>query len=79
MERWMAAVLLFSLFMAGVLALFASPLPDGLERVAMDQGFAGNASGKEQFPIILESLAGIAGTLIVFCVAVAAGKALEKR
>ena len=79
MERSLMVVLLLSLFMAGVLALFASPLPDGLERVAMDQGFAGNASGKEQSPIISSSLAGIAGTLIVFCVAVAAGKALEKR
>jgi cobalt/nickel transport system permease protein len=38
-----AAVLLFSLLLAGVVSWFASSSPDGLERVAEDKGFSDTA------------------------------------
>lgn len=43
-SRFYLAVAAACLFVAGVLALFASGAPDGLERVAEDQGFADAAT-----------------------------------
>ena len=76
-KRWWAIGLLVALVVA-LLSPLASPYPDGLERVAEDQGFAGQAQdapyevipdyafpgvGDERVATIL---AGLAGTLIVF-------------
>ena len=43
-SRFYLAVAAVCLLVAGVLALFASSAPDGLERVAEDQGFADAAA-----------------------------------
>ncbi|MDQ0287260.1 cobalt/nickel transport protein [Desulfofundulus luciae] len=72
--------LLVALAIAAFLSPFASPSPDGLERVAEDKGFLHLAEGKELihalmpdyvFPGIASeglatSLAGLVGTLLVF-------------
>ncbi|MBE3588018.1 MAG: PDGLE domain-containing protein [Thermoanaerobacteraceae bacterium] len=72
--------LLVALAVAALLSPFASPSPDGLERVAEDQGFLHLAEGKELihalmpdyvFPGIAHeglatALAGVVGTLLVF-------------
>ena len=70
--------LLIILFIAGGVSIFASSQPDGLERVAMDQGFFGLQLDVSQgiiedylIPSIAPewlalSLAGISGTLVVF-------------
>ncbi len=73
--------LLVALFLALVLSPFASSWPDGLEKVAEDKGFLEKGEVEPVFtsPIpdyawpglksekIATSAAGIAGTLIVFC------------
>ena len=41
--RFYTVMAVAALLIAGVLALFASAAPDGLERVAIDQGFADSA------------------------------------
>jgi hypothetical protein len=76
-KRWWIIGLLVALVVA-LLSPLASPHPDGLERVAEEQGFAGQAQdapyqvipdytfpgvGDERVATIL---AGLAGTLIVF-------------
>ncbi|SHF35198.1 cobalt/nickel transport protein [Desulfofundulus australicus DSM 11792] len=72
--------LLVALAVAAFLSPFASPSPDGLERVAEDKGFLHLAEGKELihalmpdyvFPGVASgglatSLAGLVGTLLVF-------------
>ena len=76
-----------------LLALFLAPLasssPDGLERVAEDQGFLEQAEGNQVWksaPVpdyempgvggsgIATALAGVAGTLIVFGIALGLGR-----
>ncbi len=46
-NRWWVAGITIAIFMACVLSLFASPEPDGLERVAEDQKFISKAEGQE--------------------------------
>jgi cobalt/nickel transport protein len=69
-----------ALFLAGIISMFASPWPDGLEKVAENHGFL--EKGEVQPPIkspvpdyefpglhnkkLATSIAGIAGTLLVF-------------
>lgn len=72
--------LLAALVLAGLISPMASPLPDGLERVAEDHGFLTRAEGKEivkspipdySFPgvkneAVATSLAGLLGTVCMF-------------
>ena len=57
--KWLAAV-------AVALAVFAAPLaskrPDGLNRVALDRGFAARATSESHYG----RFAGVGGTLLVF-------------
>ncbi|MEM2205373.1 MAG: PDGLE domain-containing protein [Candidatus Hadarchaeales archaeon] len=88
--RWWMVGLAICFFMAGVLSLFASPLPDGLERVAEDHGFAEKA--KELFsspfpdyslPILggalSTSLAGLLGVSLVLLLTLLWARVLRKR
>lgn len=75
MERWFIAGIAAALVMAGALANFASPDPDGLERVAEDLEFIDNEGGpvlsspipdyevQEAGPLGV-TLAGVIGVLI---------------
>ena len=82
------------LLLAAFLAPFASSSPDGLERVAEDQGFLDKAEGSQVWkaaPIpdyempgvggsgIATALAGVAGTLIVFGLALGLGRLIVRR
>ncbi|MFH1778096.1 MAG: PDGLE domain-containing protein [Candidatus Omnitrophota bacterium] len=72
--------LMIALFLAMILSPFASPWPDGLEKVAEDKGFLDNGKVAPVFasPIpdyvcpgiksekLATSVAGIAGTIVVF-------------
>lgn len=83
-------ILIVSLFVGGILSLFASSFPDGLEKVAETQGFS--AQGRQLFVAIIPdymmpgvrsesfatSLAGIIGTLAVFLILFFAGKVLYR-
>ena len=78
-KKWWITGLVIAIFMACVLSLFASPEPDGLERVAEDQGFAEKAAGQEVVhspmadyvvpgidnPQLAAALAGLVGVLII--------------
>lgn len=85
--------LLAALFLAFVLSPFASPWPDGLEKVAEDKGFLEKG---EVAPVITSplpdyawpgvksermatSMAGVAGTLIVFGAGYGIAALLRKR
>ena len=77
--------------MAAVLSLFASPEPDGLERVAEDHGFLEAGEGKEVFEspmpdyavpgleseALAGSLAGIFGTILVLGLVLWVGNSLK--
>jgi cobalt/nickel transport protein len=81
-------ILLFSLLASGLISLFASAFPDGLEYVAGNLGFIDKAMN--YFPglfseyalpgisneILAGSLAGIFGTLLIFMVLLVLGKSL---
>lgn len=85
--------LLIALAIAALLSPFASPNPDGLEKVAEDKGFLHLAEGVELiktwmpdyvFPGIASeplatSLAGLTGTLLVFGFAYSFGVILARR
>ena len=72
--------LMIAIFLAAILSLFASPWPDGLEKVAEDKGFLDKGEVEPVFPSpvpdytwphfksekLATSLAGIFGTLLVF-------------
>lgn len=84
-------VFITSLFVGGFLSLSASSFPDGLEKVAGDQGFLATArqySGALMsdyvFPGVRNqnlatSLAGMVGTVIVCVFLFGIGKALYRR
>ncbi len=91
---FLLAALGVCLLLATFLAPFASSSPDGLERVAEDQGFLERAEGKQVWkaaPVpdyempgvgrsgIATALAGVAGTLIVFGLALGLGRLLARR
>jgi cobalt/nickel transport protein len=80
--------------LAAFVSPFASSSPDGLERVAQDRGFAERMEGQPKWlhapmpdyaaPGVKHSglstaLAGVAGVLLVFAVALAIGWALRSR
>lgn len=82
--------LLVALVVAAFLAPWASPYPDGLERVAEDQGFLEQSEGRELiqglmpdylFPGIgneklATAIAGISGTVLTFVAAWGLGRLL---
>jgi len=90
--KWWYGALIACVFIAAILSPFASPWPDGLERVAEMVGFAAQAEGPATvsapipdyvFPgITSEGLAtaaaGILGTLLVFVVLYAVGTTLAQ-
>lgn len=91
-KNWWISGIIIALFMASVLSLFASSEPDGLERVAEDQGFAEKAEEKEvlQAPMpdyvipgigneeVAASLAGLIGVLIIFVITIGWAKLLKR-
>jgi len=93
MDKWLVYMLLVCLVIAGFFSLFASPDPDGLEKVAEDHGFIEAGEGHEvikspmpdyavpgiENEALSGSLAGIAGTVLMFGFALAAGNALKER
>lgn len=83
-----AAGLLAALIMGGILSPFASPEPDGLERVAEDEGFAAKGEAEPVYggsPMpdyrvpgiesrsVSTRLAGVIGTGIAFVLGLGAG------
>lgn len=87
---WITGVIV-SLLMAGVISLYASTDPDGLERVAEDLGFLEHGEGHEvikspmpdymipgiENETLSASAAGILGTVTVFSLGILIGKALR--
>jgi cobalt/nickel transport protein len=90
-EIWIGLVL--ALIVAGVLSVFASPNPDGLEKVAQTKGFIDLGEGKEviRAPIpdyavpglkdekLATAAAGIIGTVITFTAALGIGRVMRRR
>ena len=90
--KWWHWALVVCLVIAAILSPFASPWPDGLERVAEMLGFAARGEGPATvsapipdyvFPGITSeglatAVAGILGTLLVFVVLYALGKVLTR-
>lgn len=81
-----------TLVAAGVISYFASPNPDGLERVAEDHGFIDKATEQSwlawipdyevpgiPFPIVKVGLAGIIGVALIFVVLYGLTAALTRR
>jgi cobalt/nickel transport protein len=96
MKGWQKILLIglgVSLFLAVFLSPFASPWPDGLERVAEKAGFIKLAEGKVVLtsPIpdylfpgvknesLATALAGLIGTLITFLAVYGVGKLISRR
>ena len=89
-KRWWIVGLLIALAVA-VLSPLASPSPDGLERVAEDQGFVDRARDPSfeiipdyampgvQSEAMATILAGIVGTLVMFGAVVGLGRLLRRR
>lgn len=93
MKKPVLIFLLVALVVAAFLSPFASPDPDGLDRVARDLGAEEKSEGKEaiQSPVpdykfpgieseaVATSLAGVLGTVITFGVAYGLGKFVSSR
>ncbi|MGC8817033.1 MAG: PDGLE domain-containing protein [Candidatus Hadarchaeum sp.] len=91
-KKWWITGIIIALFMASVLSLFASPEPDGLERVAEDYGFIEKAEGQEVIhaPMpdytvlgvgnekIASALAGLIGVLIILVLTLSWAKLLKR-
>lgn len=90
-NRGLGALLLAAVLIACVGALFASALPDGLEKLAENIGIAGQAKNLLETPLkdyeasffqtewMRKSLAGLAGLGAVYLVCLAAGRVVAKR
>lgn len=84
--------LIVALICAGLISLFASSFPDGLEKVAEDLGFLEKGEGEPilKSPIpdyvlpgiksekLATSMAGIIGTLLVFVVSYGTAKIIQQ-
>ncbi len=82
-----------ALLVALILSPFASPKPDGLERVAADKGFLEKGEGKPILPSpiadytfpgihnekVATAVAGIAGILVVFGMSYGLAKVLKRK
>lgn len=80
MDKWVLSMLIVCLVIAGFFSLFASPDPDGLEKVAEDHEFIEAGEGHEviESPMpdyavqgigneaLAGSLAGIVGVVLMF-------------
>ncbi|MGC1122817.1 MAG: PDGLE domain-containing protein [Candidatus Methanofastidiosia archaeon] len=88
--KWWYYSLVICIVIGGVISLFASGSPDGLERVAEDKGFAEEAE-ESTFEIMPDytvplagsdvasaSLAGIVGVLIIFLAVYGIGKVFRR-
>jgi cobalt/nickel transport protein len=88
--KWWLIGLVICVIIGGFISLFASESPDGLERVAEDEGFVEEA-GENSFEIMPDyiipgiesetastSLAGIIGVLMMFVLAYGLGKLLRR-
>lgn len=88
--RWWHAGLIACLILGGVISLFASESPDGLERVAKDKGFEKYAQG-DSYEIMPDytvpgigsetlstSLAGIVGVLLIFALTYGMGRIFRR-
>lgn len=92
MRREVWIVIVAAIIIAGILSPFASPDPDGLEKVAQTKGFIEKGEGKETIhaPMpdyavpgvrsegVSTAVAGIAGTMLTFVIAFGAGRILRK-
>lgn len=90
-EIWVG--LIMALLIAGALSPFASPNPDGLEKVAETKGFTEKVEGKEVLRAPMPdyvapglksegtatAVAGITGTLITFAAAYGISRILGQR
>ena len=88
--KWWYYCLAICLIIGGVISLFASGSPDGLEKVAEDKGFAEEAeeSSFEIMPdytvsligseVVSASLAGIIGVLLMFLLVYGLGRILRR-
>ncbi|MDI6631888.1 MAG: PDGLE domain-containing protein [Bacillota bacterium] len=90
-EIWIGLVA--ALIIAGILSPFASPNPDGLEKVAETKGFIDKGEGKEvvRAPIpdyvmpglasegVATAFAGITGTVVTFVAAYGIGRLVQRR
>lgn len=88
MRREIGFGLMAALAVAMLLSLLASQQPDGLQRVAIDHGFADRAGVTLAAPFagyrigkgpLSGPLAGVAGTLLTFGAAWGAGQLLRRR
>ncbi len=90
MKRFLIILLIVSLVIAVFVSWFASPLPDGLERVAENLGFIDKASDSSYkiFPDYTvhglsafwsNGLAGIIGTLATFCIVIILGRFISRK
>ena len=90
MKKFVIVMLAASLVTAGVISYFASPRPDGLERVASDKGFLDRAKAPvfallpnysvPGLPAFLSNgLAGIVGVLVTFGVVTGLGYVVRRR
>ena len=90
MKRFLIIMLAVSILMAGFVSWFASTHPDGLERVAEDNEFIEKAeeSSYKLFPDYTipginpfwsNGLAGIIGTIAVFCLVMLLGKFIIRK
>ncbi len=88
--KWWYIGLVICVIIGGFISLFASGSPDGLERVAEDEGFAEEAE-ENSFEIMPDyiipgiksetasaSLAGIIGVTVMFALAYGLGKFLRR-
>jgi hypothetical protein len=88
MEKWFIVGLAVALVMAGVFANFASPDPDGLERVAEDLEFIDYAADPAPSPIpdyevqeagpFSVTLAGVIGVLLTLLLVLGVAWILKK-
>ena len=91
MRRFTAFAVAVAVGLAAAGSPLASPEPDGLERVAQDEGFAHRAEPGQKAPVsdysapgvdderLATGLAGFAGTLGAFGLAAGVGAVLRRR
>ena len=77
-RRWWALGVLVALLVAGVLSRFASTAPDGLERVAADQGISGQAVERSGL-LSYDGLGGLVGVALVLLVGLGLTAVLRRR
>lgn len=90
-RRWWLAGLGIAALVVVLAAAFASPDPDGLERVAADHGFLDRAQGALYHlipdyvmpgigdPLVATAAAGLVGVVVVFGLVVGLGRLLRRR